>query len=60
MNRLIQAFAFATILLGLMGTRVRAGLVITLSDVTLAPNGTGAIDVTVASDHGYTLSSFNP
>jgi len=57
-NRSIQALAFAFILLGLTATRARAGLVIALSDVTLAPGNTGTMDITVTSNSSDTLSAF--
>ena len=58
MNRSIQALAFAIILLGLTATRARADLNIALSDVTLAPGGTGTMDITVTSNNSDTLSAF--
>jgi hypothetical protein len=60
-NRSIQAFAFAIILLGLTATRARAGVIITLDDVTVAPGGTGTMDIAVTSDSvpGDTLSLFS-
>jgi len=58
-NRSIQAFAFAIILLGLSATRARADLNIALSDVTLAPGGTGTMDITVTSNSSVTLSLFS-
>ena len=58
MNRSIQAFAFAIILLGLTATRARAGAIITLDDVTVAPGGMGTMDITVTSDSSDTLSAF--
>jgi hypothetical protein len=57
-SRSIQALAFFTILLSLMTIRVRADLIITLSDATVAPGGTGTMDITVTSNHGNTLSAF--
>ncbi len=58
MNRSIQAFAFAIILLGLTATRARAGLDISLSNVSLAPGGIGTMDITVTSNSGDLLSGF--
>ena len=58
MNRSIQAFAFAIILLGLTATRARADLAISLSNVSLAPGGTGTMDITVTSKSSDTLSAF--
>ncbi len=58
MNRSIQAFAFAIILLGLTATRARADLAISLSNVSLAPGGTGTMDINVTSTSGDTLSAF--
>ncbi len=57
MNRSIQAFAF--ILLGLTATRARADLNIALDNVTVAPGGTGTMDITVTSNSSDTLSAFN-
>jgi len=60
-NRSIQAFAFAIILLGLTATRARAGLIIALgNDYNLAPGGIGTIDITVTSNNpsGDTLAAF--
>ena len=59
MNRSIQAFAFAIILLGLTATRARADLAISLSNVSLAPGGTGTMDINVTSNSSDTLSAFN-
>ncbi len=59
MSRLIQASAAAIIFLGLTATGVRADLTITLSDVALTAGTTGTMDITVTSNHGYTLSDFN-
>jgi len=58
-NRSIQAFAFAIILLGLTATRARAGAIITLDDVTVAPGGMGTMDITITSNSGDTLSLFS-
>ena len=58
MNRLIQAFAFAIILLGLTATPARADLAISLSNTTVAPGGTGTMDITVTSNSSDTLSAF--
>ncbi len=58
MNRSIQAFAFAFILLGLTATRARAGLIISLSNSTVAPGGTGMMDIAVTFNSSDTLSAF--
>jgi len=58
-NRSIRALAFAIILLGLTAARARADLTITVgSDLTLAPGGTGTIDITLTTDHPHTLMDF--
>jgi len=58
-NRSIQAFAFAIILLGLTATHARADLNIALgNDLNLAPGGIGTIDITVTSNNNDTLSAF--
>ena len=61
MNRSIQAFAFAIILLGLTATRARADLNIALgNDYNLAPGGIGTIDITVTSSNNTdTLAAFS-
>ncbi len=59
MNRSIQAFAFAIILLGLSATRARADLNIALDNVTVAPGGTGTMDIYVSSGSSDTLSLFS-
>jgi len=58
-NRSIQAFAF--ILLGLTATRARAGVIIALDNVTVAPGGTGTMDIAVTSNSlaSDTLSQFS-
>ncbi len=61
MTRSIQVIAFAMILFALTTTRARADLVVTLSDVKLAPGGIGTMDISTTSDNivsGDTLSSF--
>jgi len=60
-NRSIQAFAFAMILLGLTATRARAGVIIALDNVTVAPGGTGTMDIAVTSNSlaSDTLSQFS-
>jgi hypothetical protein len=57
-RRLIHAFAFATVLLGLAASHASAGFVVNLSDVNVGPGGTGTMDITVTSTTAYTLSSF--
>jgi len=46
------------ILLGLTATGARAGVIITASDVMLAPGGTGTMDFSIASNSNDTLSQF--
>jgi hypothetical protein len=57
-KRSIQAFAFAIILVGLTATRARADVAITVDNGTVAPGGTGTVDITVTSNMSDTLSSF--
>jgi len=57
-SRWIQTFAFAVIVLGLTATCARADLVISLSNVNVAPGNTGTMDISVTSNNSDTLSSF--
>jgi PEP-CTERM motif len=57
-RRLIHAFAFATMLLGLPASHASAGFVVNLSNVNVGPGGTGTMNITVTSTTAYTLSSF--
>ena len=60
MSRSIQGFAFGIIVVGLTATSVRADLTVTLTDATVAPGGTGTVDINVTSTNGTdTLSAFN-
>jgi hypothetical protein len=56
---LIHAFAIATVLLSLTASHASAVFVISLSNVNLAPGGTGTMDIYVTSTTAYTLSDFS-
>jgi len=58
-NRSIQALAFAIVLLGLTAARARADLAISLDNVTVAPGGTGTMDIFVTSNNNDPLSLFS-
>jgi len=57
-SRLIKAFVFAIILLGLTASGARAELAISVGSSTVAPDGIGTVDITITPNHGHTLSDF--
>jgi hypothetical protein len=57
-NRLIQSFALAFVVLALAAVPARADLVITLSDISAAPGSTDTMNINITSSDSETLSFF--
>jgi hypothetical protein len=57
-SRLNRSFAFAMVLLGLTATHAQASLVISMSNVNVAPGNIGSMEIDVSSTSSDTLSAF--
>jgi hypothetical protein len=57
-SRCIRIFVLAILPLGLMATRARADITVSLQDVSLAPGGIGTMNIYASSTSGDTLSQF--